>query len=103
MTTTPFPTSAAAVLVEMLRKQTAHLAGSVEGGHEEVVLERIAHAIAIYDELEVDSDDNQRWPAAHMVHDAAVLLADHLDGRAEYDIDHAALVAALNAFEAACL
>ncbi len=28
------------------------------------MLERIAHAIAIYDELEVDSDDNQRWPAS---------------------------------------
>jgi hypothetical protein len=48
-----------------------------------------------------ESSDCWRWPAAHMLHDAAVLMADVLAEPIEYGTDRAALVAAIEAFEAA--
>jgi hypothetical protein len=96
----PYPVPEANALAEALNSQVEHLTGCLEGSHEEKLLDRTSHALAVFEAVKNDESDDRRWAAVILIHDAAVLMADHLEA-CQYVAGIMDLEGAISAFKAA--
>ena len=61
----------------------------------------MADALGVYETMKGEENPIRRWPSAHMLHNASVLMVDVLAEHTDCAADRAGLVAAIEAYEVA--